>query len=187
MKKENNRKENPNAEESKAALQLQMPLSEQRGEDAPNKLERVSTFKQLAKVARSSRLAFGSNGQWIQTHKLFNAGYRDGLESPPFYITKAFRYKSKEIVGPRMGIEIMMANGRSYIVGLGLNEGDIKRNGILDMFVQPNAEPIGPFVFVPLNVGKGNDYYDLQPYSQAAIQDASIEIPFVEIDEELPF
>lgn len=185
MKTVNNRKQNPTTEESKAAMDLQRPIQ---SEDTPaTAIQRVSTFKQLAKVSRSSRLMFGNNGQWIQTKNLFRDDYRNGLESPPFFITKAFRYKSKEITGPRMGIEIMMSNGRSYIVGLGVNENDTKRNGILVAFESPNAEPIGPFVFVPLGVGKGNDYYDLQPFEQAAIQNADVEIPFVEIDEELPF
>lgn len=182
----NNRKQNPTTEESMAAMEAQMPHV--RSEDAPpTALQRVSAFKQLAKVSRSARLAFGSNGQWIQIKNLFNESYRNGIETPPFFITKAFRYKSKEIAGPRMGIEIVMSNGRAYIVGLGLNENDSKRNAILDSFAQPNAEPIGPFVFVPLPTGKGNDYYDLQPFDQTNAANAGVDIPFVEIDEEMPF
>jgi hypothetical protein len=186
MKEIKNRKQNPTREESQAALEAQMPHVH--SEDAPpNTLQRVSTFKQLAKVSRSARLTFGSNGQWIQISRLFSEAYRGGVETPPFFITKAFRYKSKEIVGPRMGIEIVMSNGRAYIVGLGLNENDSKRNTILSAFEQSTAEPIGPFVFIPLPTGKGNDYYDLQPFEQTNIHGADVEIPFVEIDEELPF
>src|SRR5262245_18695352 len=110
------KKVKPNLEETEAALTAQAPTrSYAVGEDAPpTALQRVSTFKSLAKVSRSARLAFGSATQWIKPEMLFNSAYRDGLESTPFFITKAFRYKSKEIQGERLGVEIALSNGRMY-------------------------------------------------------------------------
>lgn len=193
MKTVNNRKQNPTREESKSALEIQAPLT-QSGEDKPaTAIQRISTFKQLAKVSRSSRLAFGSAMNWIKPDMLFNDSYREGFETPPFFITKAFKYASKEIKGDRLGIEIVLSNGRSYNVGFGLNEGDTKRNGILSMFTDEegkprrDAEPVGPFCITKLPTTKGNDYYDLVPYQQAPANAPDVEIPFVEIDEELPF
>lgn len=186
MKEIKNRKQNPTAEESKAAMQMQMPITQ--GDEAPpTALQRVSTFKQLAKVSRSARLAFGSAMNWVKPEMLFNEAYRDGLESPPFFITKAFKFKSKEIPGDRLGIEIVLSNGKSYNVSLGLNENDSVRMGIYQMFQQPNAEPVGPFAMTRLPTDKGNDYWNITPYSQAALNGPDVDIPFVEIDEEMPF
>lgn len=184
MKEIKNRKQNPTADESKAALELQRPIQ---SEDQSSAIQRVSTFRQLAKVSRSARVAFGSANQFIKPENLFDSRYRDGLESPPFFITKAFKFESKNGFGTRLGIEIVLSNGRSYNVAFGLNEGDLKRNQILDSFAQPNAEPIGPFCCVQLDLGRGNPYYDLRPYESSIASGPEVEIPFVEIDEELPF
>lgn len=210
MKEIKNRKQNPTAEESSAAMEMQRPLlsaeeAQQiiaadmqsmttRGEDMPaTSLQRVSTFKQLAKVSRSSRLAFGSASQWVKPEMLFNPAYRDGLETPPFYITKAFKYKSKEIKGDRLGIEIIFSNAKSYNIGFGLNEKDSVRNGILAAFTGPDgkprqdAEPIGMFSMTALPTGKGNNYWNIQPFVQANEGGPDVDIPFIEVDNEMPF
>lgn len=184
MQEKKNRKNTITPEESKAAIELQRPIQ---SEDQSTAIQRISTFRQLAKVSRSARLAFGSASQFVKPESLFNSGYREGLESPPFFITKAFKFESKNGFGTRLGIEIVLSNGRSYNVAFGLNEGDTKRNTILNSFAQPNAEPIGPFMLVQLDLGKGNPYYDIRPYESQTISGAEVEIPFVEIDEEIPF
>lgn len=191
MKTVNNRKETISKEESKAALELQKPIQ---SEDKPaTAIQRISTFKQLATVSRSARLAFGAALTWAKPEMLFNDAYRDGYESPPFFITKAFKYQSKEIKGDRLGIEIVLSNGKSYNVGFGLNEGDTTRMGILQMFTdyegkpRRDAEPVGPFCITRLPTDKGNDYWNIVPYQQTAVAGADVDIPFVEIDEEIPF
>ncbi|HEY7161650.1 MAG TPA: hypothetical protein VH815_10345 [Acidobacteriota bacterium] len=175
MKEIKNRKQNPTKEESRAALESQAPL------------QRISTFKQLAKVSRSARIAFGNAATWVKPEMLFRADYRDGLESPPFFVTKAFRYTRKATDTPGLGLEIVFADGKPYNVGLNLNDSDSKRNNILDAFSQPNVEPIGPFVMIQLDLGKGNPYYDLQPYEQEKSSSPDVTIPFIEIDEDIPF
>jgi hypothetical protein len=71
---------------------------------------------------------------------------------------------------------------------LNLNDSDSKRNNILDAFSQLNAEPIGPFVMIQLDLGRGgNAYYDLQPYEQEKSSSPDVTIPFIEIDEDIPF
>jgi hypothetical protein len=191
MKEVKNRKQNPTAEESQVALEAQMPPARIQHESAdevqPTKLQRVSTFKQLAAVSRSARLAFGSAMNWVKPAMLFNEAYRLGLESPPFFITKAFKFKSKEIPGDRLGIEIVLSNGKSYNVSLGLNENDSVRMGIYQMFQQPNAEPVGPFSMTRLPTDKGNDYWNITPYQPQDIPGPDVDVPFVEIDEEMPF
>jgi hypothetical protein len=186
MKEIKNRKQNPTAEESQAAMEAQMPHV--RSEDAPpTALQRISTFKQLAKVSRSARLAFGSAMNWVKPEMLFSESYRDGFETPPFFITKAFKFKSKDIPGDRLGIEIVLSNGKSYNIALGLNENDSVRMGIYQMFQQPNAEPVGPFSMSRLPTDKGNDYWNITPYQPLNTTGPDVDIPFVEIDEELPF
>jgi len=179
------RKENPTPQESQLALKAQSPMDESRHDTA---IAKVSTFKQLAKVSRSARQLFGGNAQWKQAKSLFNPRYRDGLESPPFFITRAFRYKSKELEGPRIGVEMCFSNGQFCTVGFGYNENDSKRRAILESFGEGRSnEPIGPFCMVMLPTGKGNDYYDLVPYVQGNVVNAEMEIPFVEFQDELPF
>ena len=187
MKKVENRKQNPTAEESKAAIEAQMPLRYDASQ-SPASVQRVNSFKQLAKVSRPARMAFGGNSQWLRADMLFNPDYRDGLESPPFIITRAFKYNSK-ILGERFGIEIALSNGRFYNVGFPFNEGDSKRVQILDMFAERNASPFGPVVLHKLDLGKGNDYYDIVPFDQESLANADVEIPFAEmsVDPDIPF
>lgn len=171
--------------ESKLAMEAQRPIDENQHETKA--IARVSTFKQLATVSRSARQMFGGNAQWKQAKSLFDTRYRDGLESPPFFITRAFKYKSKEIAGERIGIEMCFSNGQYCTVGLGLNENDSKRVEILNSFPGGKGEPIGPFCMTMLPTGKGNDYFDIVPYVQGNVANAEAEIPFVEFDEEIPF
>jgi len=187
----------PSREEKEIATTMQAPFNPPKAEetglattDWQNRgVARMNTFKQLAKVSRSARLAFGSgNAQWIRPQDLFNPQYRNGFESPPFYITRAFRFVSKGGYGDRLGIEIVMSNGRSYNVGFSFNEGDSKRAAILAMFDSQTAEPMGPFCIRPLPMNKGNDYLDIVPYESDSVQTVEVDIPFVEIsDEEVPF
>jgi hypothetical protein len=179
MKEIKNRKQNPTKEESQAALEAQAP--------ANTSLQRVSTFKQLAKISRSARLAFGNALTWVKPEMLFRADYRGGLESPPFFVTKAFKYNRRMTDTPGLGLEIVFADGKPYNVGLNLNDSDSKRNNILDAFSQPNVEPIGPFVMIQLDLGKASPYYDLQPYEQEKSSSPDVTIPFIEIDEDIPF
>jgi hypothetical protein len=188
----------PSREEKQLATDMQAPFNppviEQETGIATTEwqargVSRMNTFKQLAKVSRSARLAFGSgNANWIRPQDLFNPAYRNGFESPPFYITRAFRFVSKGGYGDRLGIEIVMSNGRSYNVGFSFNEGDSKRAAILAMFDTANAEPMGPFCIKPLPMNKGNDYLDIVPYEPETVQSTEVDIPFVEIDDsDVPF
>jgi hypothetical protein len=170
-------------EESKLAMQAQSPVDEARHETKA--IAKVSTFKQLAKVSRSARYTFGGTTTWIQPANLFNESYRNGLESVPFFVTKAWEYTSKSGYGQRLGMEIVLSDGKMFMVGLGLNEGDIKRNNLIQMF-QDQAEPIGPFMLTKLPTNKGNDYYDLNPFEPENTSQ-STEISFVAIDEDVPF
>ena len=196
------RKENPTIEESKLAMEMQSPFKPEisgvkdweksaairpidETQHETKAISRVSTFMQLAKVSRSARQMFGGNAQWKQAKSLFNPAYRDGLESPPFFITRAFKYKSKEIAGDRIGIEMCFSNGQFCTVGLGFNEKDSVRREILNSFPDGKGEPIGPFAMQMLPTDKGNDYFNIVPYVQAATSE--MEIPFVEFDEEIPF
>lgn len=176
-------------EESKLAMKAQSPIDENRqGWSAEQKnrgLERISTFKQLAKVSRNSKLTFGGTSQWVQPERLFNESYQQGLESVPFYVTKAFQYTSKQGYGERLGLEIVLSDGKMLLTALGLHEGDIKRNNMVSMFKDPGAPPIGPFILTKLPTNKGNDYYDLVPYQ--GNQPQTDEISFVNIDEDIPF
>jgi hypothetical protein len=172
-------------EESKAAMNVQRPLDE--GDHETKAIARISTFKQLAKVSRSARQMFGGNAQWKQAKMLFDSRYRDGLESPPFFITRAFKYQSKEIAGNRLGVEMCFSNGQFCTVGFGLNENDSKRMAILDSFPEGKGDPIGPFCIVGLPTDKGNDYYDIIPYVKENVPNSEMEIPFVEFDEDIPF
>ena len=181
------RKENPTIEESKLAMEMQSPVIRaiDESQNETKAIACVSTFKQLAKVSRSARQMFGGNAQWKQAKSLFDPAYRDGLESPPFFITRAFKYKSKEIAGDRIGIEMCFSNGQFCTVGLGFNEKDSVRSEILNSFPGGKGEPIGPFAMQMLPTDKGNDYFNIVPYVQSA--SAEMEIPFLEIDEEMPF
>jgi hypothetical protein len=183
MKEVKNRKEYPTKEEVKAATQVQAP------EDG--RVPAVSTFKQLAKFAQSAKLVFGNAQQFVKPEELFNDSYRDGLESPPFFITNAFRFQSKNNFGERFGFEIVLSNGRMYLVALPFNEGDLKRTKLLEHFQVQGAQPIGAFCLTKLDLGRGNPYYDIVPYDSNTVQQAHahIEIPFVEIqqDNEIPF
>lgn len=182
-------------EESNLAMEMQSPIrhdasqvpvrSIDEAQHETKALSRISTFKQLAKVSRSARQMFGGNAQWKQAKSLFDPAYRDGLESPPFFITRAFKYKSKEIAGDRIGIEMCFSNGQFCTVGLGFNEKDSVRREILNSFPDGKGEPIGPFAMQMLPTDKGNDYFNIVPYVQAATSE--MEIPFLEIDEDLPF
>lgn len=163
-------------EESKLAMQAQAPMDENR-----NETKMVTSFKQLAKVATKPRDMFGGNAQWIKPDELFSEDYRDGLQSPAFFISKAFKYTSKTL-GDRVGLEIITSNNRCYNVGLPFNENDIKRMGILDHFAADKTVIIGPVCFQKLDLGKGNDYYDVVPYENGVNQNAPVEIPFVETD-----
>jgi hypothetical protein len=189
------RKENPTQEESKLALKAQSPMDESRHDTA---IAKVSTFKQLAKVSRSSRLMFGGAAQWVRPDQLFNPDYRDGFESAPFYITRAFSYKSKARNNAKaLGVEMAFADGKMYNCGFGLNQGDLKRTRILAAFEDESgrrietAEPIGPFCIVRLSMpDKPNDYYDIVPYDSGNnVQqgDPEIAFPAIVTDDEIPF
>lgn len=184
-------------EESKLATEMQRPISQDEfqttqprvideAQHETKAIARVSTFKQLAKISRSAKLSFGGTSQWIQPEKLFNQDYRYGIESVPFYVTKAFRFTSKQGYGERLGLEIVLSDGKMFLMALGLNEGDIKRNNLVALFEEKNAQPIGPFTLTKLPTAKGNDYYDLQPF-ESGNDPQSDEISFVAIDEDLPF
>lgn len=177
------RKENPTIEESRLALKAQSPIDESRHESL-----QVTSFKQLAKSATSARKLFGGNGQWIKADELFNDDYRDGLESPAFVITKAFRYVSKTL-GDRFGLEIVMSNKRCYNVGFPFNDADSKRVSLVDAFAGASGEMlIGPVCLRKLDLGRGNPYYDIVPFDSSNA-DAPIEVPFqeIEFDSEIPF
>lgn len=179
-------KNTPTTEEVKLANELQTPTQTVKatGEDKP--LPRSNAFAQLAKVSRSAQLAIGGSSQWVKPEQLFNADYKHGDESVPFYITRAWSFKSKQGFGNRLGIEIVLSNGRIYSVALGLNEGDSKRTGLIMQFEQ-SATPIGPFVMRKLPLDKGNDYYDIVPQEENAPSSDAL-IPFAEInDADIPF
>lgn len=176
------RKENPTTEESRLALKAQSPVDESRHESM-----QVTSFKQLAKAATSARAVFGGNGQWIKADDLFKDDYKDGLESPAFVITKAFRYVSKTL-GDRFGIEIVMSNKRVYNVGFPFNDADSKRVAIVDMFAGKTGVMLGPVCLTKLDLGRGNPYYDIIAFD-AGHGDAPVEIPFqeIEFDSDIPF
>lgn len=186
------RKETITPEESKLAMKMQSPIDESRHHTA---IAKVSTFKQLAKVSRSARMMFGGQSQWVKPDQMFDPSYRDGLETPPFFITRAFSYKSPaRNNAPAVGIEMAFSDGKMYTCGFGLNQGDQKRMRILRSFETEDrkpietAEPIGPFCVVRLSMpDKPNDYYDIVPYQKDNVSSADVEIPFVEIDEDIPF
>ena len=180
------RKENPTIEESKLAMEMQMPRATDEAQHETKAIARVSTFKQLAKVSRNARITFGGSTQWVQPERLFDTSYQNGLESVPFFVTKAWQYTSKSGYGERLGMEIVLSDGKMFMVGLGLNEGDIKRNNMISLFKEEGAQPIGPFILVKLPTNKGNDYYDLNPYRPENSAQTD-EISFVEIDKDLPF
>ena len=178
------KKEKITREESKLAMEAQSPVDE--NQQQTQAIARVSTFKQLAKIATSSRLVVGGNAQWILPHNLFNENYEGGLVSPPFYITKAFHYTSKKGFGERFGIEFVLSNGAMYMTSFPLKERDIKRNNLVAMFKDGGAPPVGPFEIVKLPTNKGSDYYDLVACeSRKQMEDP--EIPFVAIDADIPF
>lgn len=193
MKEIKVRKEQPSKAEIEGAIELQSPIANQsydhgQSEVKAKSLERVSTFRQLAKASRSARIAFGSATQFVKPVDLFSPGYRDGYESVPFFVTHTWKFQSKQGYGERLGMEIALSNGRMYNVALGLNAGDLKRHEMLALFSRPGAEPIGPLCLRMLPRSKGNDYYDIVPYeSEVSIQGVEIEIPFTAIDEDIPF
>jgi len=163
-------------EESKLALQAQSPIDENRQES-----KTIVSFKQLAKIATKPRDMFGGNAQWIKADDMFQPEYRDGLQSPPFVITKAFKYVSKTL-GDRIGLEVVLSNKRCYNIGFPYNENDTKRMSILDHFAVDKTALIGPVCLQKLDLGKGNAYYDVVPYESDVAQTAPVEIPFEEID-----
>jgi hypothetical protein len=180
----------PTTEEKQLATEMQTPIARAprttQGEDAP--VQRVNTFAQLAKMSTSASLIFGGTSQWLQPARLFNEQYEGGQVSVPFYITRAFKYKSKSGFGQRLGIEVVLSNGKMFLVSLGLNDNDSVRTKILGIFQNPAAPPVGPFVLCLLPTNKGNDYYDLQPADQAVYKAADLDVPYVEIkDDEIPF
>jgi hypothetical protein len=181
-------KNKPTKEETTAAVQMQAPVQNVQSEDKPP-VQRVNTFQQLARVSRDSRIALGGGtAQWIQPEMLFSEYYREGLESIPFFITRAWRFKSKSGYGERLGIEIALSNGRIYSVAFPWNDNDEKRKDILAMFEQRNAPPIGPVCVRKLPKDKGHDYYDIAAYDNSVRQGETIDIPFVEInDADVPF
>lgn len=173
----------PSSEEVNAAIEAQAPSPQrnERGEDKP--VPRSNTFAQLAKVSRSAQLAIGGAAQWVKPEQMFNVAYKNGDESVPFYITKAWSFTSKQGFGQRLGLEVVFSNGRMYNVALGLNDGDSKRNSLILQFEQ-SAAPIGPFVMVKLPLNKGNDYYDIVP--QETENESGV--AFAEInDADIPF
>jgi len=180
-------------EESKLAMEAQSPIDENRHQTS---IARISSFKQLAKVSRSSKLTFGSASQWVKPEMLFSPDYEDGLMSAPFYITNAFSFKSKSRNNAKaLGVEMAFADGHMYICGFGLNPGDLKRNRLLSMFETEDrkriegAEPIGPFMIVRLSMpDKPNDYYDIVPYEKEQAANATPVIAFQNLnDDEIPF
>jgi len=179
-------KEKPTKQETQAAINLQAPSTPRtvQSEDAP--VQRVNTFAQLAKMSTSAGLIFGGKAQWLQPDRLFNPSYEGGVVSVPFYITRAFKYKSKQGYGQRIGIEIVLSNGKMFIVGLPLNDNDSVRTKLVGIFENPAAPPVGPFVLTMLPTNKGNDYYDLQPQEQATT--TSEDVAYVEVnDSDIPF
>ena len=192
------KKEKITIEESKLATEMQRPISQDEFQTTQppraidetqhetKAISKISTFKQLAKVSRNARLTFGGTSQWVQPEKLFNESYQNGLESVPFFVTKAFSFNSKAGYGQRLGMEIVLSDGKMFLIALGLNEGDIKRNNMIALFKDEGAQPIGPFVLVKLPTNKGNDYYDINPFEPMS-DVASDGISFVAIDEDLPF
>lgn len=181
-------KNKPTATEVKAAIEAQAPRIVQ-GDEAPaTTVQRVNTFAQLAKMSTSASLIFGGTSQWLQPARLFNEKYNLGLESVPFYITRAFKFKSKSGFGQRLGIEIVLSNGKMFLVSLGLNDNDSVRTKILAIFENPAAPPVGPFVLTMLPTDKGNDYYNLQPQETVNTTGANPDVAYVEInDSDIPF
>ena len=179
-------KNKPTAEEKRLANELQ--ATPELPPQAPAPIQRVNTFAQLAKVSRDSRIVFGSaSAQWVKTEMLFNDQYREGLESIPFFITRAWKFKSKQGYGERLGIEIAMSNGRIYSVAFPWNDADEKRKDILAMFSERNASPLGPVCIRKLPKDKGNDYYDIAAYESNTNISTDIDMPFVEINDDVPF
>lgn len=175
----------PTKEEKRIATEMQAPRTVQ-GEDAP--VQRVNTFAQLAKMSTSASLIFGGAAQWLQPARLFNEAYNGGQESVPFYITRAFMFTSKQGFGERLGIEIVLSNGKMFLVALGLNPDDSVRTKIAAVMSNPAAPPMGPFVFTLLPTNKGNDYYSLQPADGVANTAANPDVAYVEInDSDIPF
>jgi len=181
-------KNKPTKEETTAAIEVQRPIQNVQSEDKPP-VQRVNAFAQLAKVSRDSRhLLGGGTAQWIQPQDLFDEGYRDNLESVPFFITRAWRFKSKQGYGERLGIEIVMSNNRVYSVAFPWNDADEKRKDILALFKERNAPPVGPLCIRKLPKDKGNDYYDIAPYETGAASIEEKDIPFIEFNEsDAPF
>lgn len=179
------------AEESKLATEMQAPVirSVDEGQHETKAIARVSTFKELKKFARSPH-SFGGNVAWIQPERLFNEQYEGGLISIAFMVTKAFSFTSKKFNVPRLGLEIVLDSGQMFLVALGLNEKDIKRNEMVTLFTDdkgkaiPGAQPIGPFVLTKLPTLKGHDYYDIAP---AETRSNSEEISFVVNDPDVAF
>ncbi len=185
-------KVNPTSEQVQAAVEIQAPTTSAnktntvRGEDEP--IKRVNTFAQLAKVATNANLIFGSSSQWLQPARLFNENYLNGLESVPFYIGRAFKFKSKSGYGQRLGLEIILSNGKMFLISLGLNDNDSVRTKILAVMSNPAAPPIGPFVLTMLPTDKGNDYYNLQPADAGSNVTNNPDVAYVEVnDDEIPF
>lgn len=179
-------KHKPTKEETAAAVELQRPIQ---SEDKPaTVLQRSNTFAQLAKVSRDARITFGGNTQWAKPEQLFNDKYREGLESVPFFITRAWKFNSKGGYGERLGLEIVLSGGQMYSFALPYREGDIKRNDILAAFKDRGAPPLGPVCMTRLSLNRGNDYYDIVPFENVINTTEGIDIPFVEINnDDVPF
>lgn len=178
-------KNKPTTEEVKAAIETQAPINKAQGEDKPVKAS--NTFAQLAKVSTNARIAFGGNSQWVKPEQLFNESYRDGYESVPFFITRAWSFKSKGGFGERIGIEIVLSGGQMYSVALPYKDGDVKRGDLIARFSDRGAPPIGPLCMKRLPLNKGNDYYDIVPFEGVTTATENADIPFVEINPDIPF
>lgn len=172
----------PSRKETQAAQEAQAP---QKPVNEPKALAKPSVFNEMKKYARPAH-QFGEATQFVKPVDLFNSAYREGHESTPFFVRRAWQFTSKEGFGERIGIEIVLSNGRVYNVALSITDGDLKRNGLLKMFAEPNTQPIGPLCFKMLPLGRGNDYYDIVPYGTNR-DNSAIDIPFDNLDEDLPF
>jgi hypothetical protein len=184
------KKKNPTRKESQAAVEAQAPITSQspiesaRPMTSTMSLAKPSAFQQLAKVSRRMQ---GDATTFAKPEMLFNENYRDGLESTPFFVTKAFAFVSKGGFGDRLGLTITLLNGNLYNIALSLKPGDQKRMGMIEALAQ-DSTPIGPVCLVKLYLPRGGSpYYDIQPYGQKVTEEIDIPFPTEGFDDGMPF
>lgn len=172
------RKVNPTPKEVAGAMEAQAPIN------PVQPLTKASPFQRLAKVSRQMNT---EATVFAKPEMLFNDNYRDGLESTPFYVSKAFEFESKDGYGHRIGLTITLINGNSYNIALTLKQGDQKRNGMLKAF-ETDSTPIGPLCLVKLSLPRGGKpYYDIQPYGAKTTDEIDIPFPTEDFDGDMPF